>query len=429
MNQGLFLSLQERGLVQDFVPGLDALLEREKVAVYAGFDPTADSLHIGNLVPIMLLVHFQRAGHRPIALVGGATGRVGDPTGRSAERNVLTREQMEHHLACQQAQLKRFLDFDPASPAAARLVNNEEWFGPWSFLDFIADVGRHIPINYMLAKDSVKLRLENGMSFMEFCYQLIQGYDFVHLHRHYGCKVQVGGSDQWGNITTGTELIRRMDGSEAWALTAPLTKKSDGSKFGKSEGGNIWLDPQKTSPYRFYQFWLNVSDDEARRYLPVYTLLSMQEIAEAVSVHDQAPHQRHAQRLLADDVTRRVHGEQALAQARAASDLLFGKVSRDQMMSLDPDVLMQALEGVPVHQVSKSLLAEGCEWVPLLSDHSGIFGSRSEARKMIEGGGLSLNREKCSDVLARASTEDLFAGRLVLVQKGKKNFHLLVFEN
>ncbi|MGA1665918.1 MAG: tyrosine--tRNA ligase [Bacteroidia bacterium] len=429
MNQGLFLSLQERGLVQDYVPGLDALLEREKIAVYAGFDPTADSLHIGNLVPIMLLVHFQRAGHRPIALVGGATGRVGDPTGRSAERAVLSREQLEHHLACQKAQLQQFLDFDPASPSAARMVNNEDWFGNWGFLDFIGEVGRHIPINYMLAKDSVKLRLENGMSFMEFCYQLIQGYDFVHLYRHYGCKVQVGGSDQWGNITTGTELIRRMDGGEAWALTAPLTKKSDGSKFGKSEGGNVWLDPQKTSPYRFYQFWLNVSDEEASRYLPVYTLLPMNEIAEAIQTHHQAPHLRFAQRLLAEEVTRMVHGERALAQARSASELLFGRVSREQMMDLDPEVFMQALEGVPVHRVPRNLLVEGCEWVPLLSDHSGIFSSRSEVRKMIEGGGLSLNREKCNDVQARVSTQDTFAHRLVLVQKGKKNFHLLVFED
>ncbi|MFM8787895.1 MAG: tyrosine--tRNA ligase, partial [Bacteroidota bacterium] len=315
MNKGLFLSLQERGLVQDFVPGLDELLNRQKVSVYAGFDPTADSLHIGNLVPIMLLVHFQQAGHRPIALVGGATGRVGDPTGRSAERSVMPLEQIEHHIACQKAQLRQFLDFDSGKPSAALMVNNNDWFGSWGFLDFIADVGKHVPINYMLAKDSVKLRLENGMSFMEFCYQLVQGYDFVHLYKHHDCLVQVGGSDQWGNITTGTELIRRMTGGESWALTAPLTKKADGSKFGKSEGGNVWLDPLKTSPYHFYQFWLNISDEDALRYLPVYTLLPMEEIAAIALEHAQAPHKRLAQRRLAEDVTGRVHGAVALGQA------------------------------------------------------------------------------------------------------------------
>jgi len=429
MNKGLFLSLQERGLVQDFVPGLDELLNRQKVSVYAGFDPTADSLHIGNLVPIMLLVHFQQAGHRPIALVGGATGRVGDPTGRSAERSVMPLEQIEHHIACQKAQLRQFLDFDSGKPSAALMVNNNDWFGSWGFLDFIADVGKHVPINYMLAKDSVKLRLENGMSFMEFCYQLVQGYDFVHLYKHHDCLVQVGGSDQWGNITTGTELIRRMTGGEAWALTAPLTKKADGSKFGKSEGGNVWLDPLKTSPYHFYQFWLNISDEDALRYLPVYTLLPMEEIAAIALEHAQAPHKRLAQRRLAEDVTGRVHGILALGQAQAASDLLFGKVSREQMMAIEENVLMQALDGVPVHTVSRSLLSEACDWVQILSDHSGIFSSRSEARTMITGGGVSLNKEKCEDVHAQASEKDLFAGRLVLVQKGKKNYHLLIFAN
>jgi tyrosyl-tRNA synthetase len=429
MSTGLFLSLQERGLVQDYVPGLDELLNRRKVSVYAGFDPTADSLHIGNLVPIMLLVHFQQNGHRPIVLVGGATGRVGDPTGRSAERSVMSLEQIEHHTACQKAQIKRFLDFDSGGPSSALMVNNHDWFGSWDFLDFIAEVGRHLPINYMLAKDSVKLRLENGMSFMEFCYQLIQGYDFVHLYKTYQCLVQVGGSDQWGNITTGTELIRRMTGGDAWALTAPLTKKSDGSKFGKSEGGNVWLDPSKTSPYHFYQFWLNISDEDALRYLPVYTLLPMEEIAGIAREHAQAPHRRLAQRRLAEDVTARVHGTAALSQVQSASDLLFGKVSREQMLALDESVLLQALDGVPVHTVSRSLLSEACDWALILSDHSGIFASRSEARTMMTGGGVSLNKEKCEDSNAKASERDLFANRLVLVQKGKKNYHLLVFSD
>jgi tyrosyl-tRNA synthetase len=427
MANGFLSTLQERGLVQDFVPGLEELMAGEQITAYVGFDPTADSLHIGNLVPIMLMVHLQRAGHRPIALVGGATGRVGDPTGRSTERTMLTGDQIRHHLECQKAQLRRFLDFDSGLAHAAVMVNNDEWFSEMGFLDFISEVGVHLPVNYMLAKDSVKLRLEHGMSFMEFCYQLIQGYDFVHLYRQYGCKLQMGGSDQWGNMTTGTELIRRMLGGEAWALTAPLTKKSDGTKFGKSEGSNVWLDPAKTSPYTFYQFWLNVSDEEALRYLPVYTLLEMPDIAEIVRRHEEAPHLRLAQKALAEEVTERVHGLAALDQARAASELLFGKVSREQMMGLPPEVLLQALEGVPIHRVSRQWINEGCEWVHLLSDHSGIFPSRSEARKLIEGGGLSLNREKCSDVSAVARNEDLFAGSMVLVQKGKKNYHLLVF--
>jgi tyrosyl-tRNA synthetase len=420
--------LKWRGLLHDIMPGTAELLDKEQVTGYVGFDPTADSLHIGNLVPIMLLVHLQRAGHKPLALVGGATGLVGDPTGRSTERNMLNVEEINHNLNCQRKQLEKFLDFDDHLPNKAEIVNNYDWFKEFDFLGFIRDVGKHIPINYMLAKDSVKNRLENGMSFTEFCYQLIQGYDFVHLYQQMGCKLQMGGSDQWGNITTGTEMIRRMHGGEAFALTAPLVKKSDGSKFGKSEGGNVWLDPEKTSPYQFYQFWLNVSDEDAARYIGVYTLLDFETIEKLKAEHAEAPHLRLLQKTLAEEVTVRVHSQADFEQAVQASEILFGRATTEALQALPEKLLLQIFEGVPMHKVSKQLFAEGVELVTLLAESTDVFPSRGEARKMIQAGGFSLNKEKITDEKTLITSNHLLNQKYLLLQKGKKQYFLIVAE-
>jgi tyrosyl-tRNA synthetase len=420
--------LKWRGLLHDIMPGTAELLDKEQVTGYVGFDPTADSLHIGNLVPIMLLVHLQRAGHKPLALVGGATGLVGDPTGRSTERNLLGVNEINHNLDCQRKQLEKFLDFSDACSNKAEIVNNYDWFKDFDFLGFIRDVGKHIPINYMLAKDSVKNRLENGMSFTEFCYQLIQGYDFVHLYRTMGCKLQMGGSDQWGNITTGTEMIRRMHGGEAFALTAPLVKKSDGTKFGKSEGGNVWLDPEKTSPYQFYQFWLNVSDEDAARYIGVYTLLDFDTIEKLKAEHAEAPHLRLLQRALAEDVTVRVHSQADFEQAVQASEILFGRATTEALQALPEKLLLQIFEGVPMHMVSKGLFAVGVELVNLVTEHTSVFPSKGEARKMIQAGGVSLNKEKITDEKVLLTTSYLLNQKYLLLQKGKKQYFLIVAE-
>jgi tyrosyl-tRNA synthetase len=420
--------LKWRGLLHDIMPGTAELLDKEQVTGYVGFDPTADSLHIGNLVPIMLLVHLQRAGHKPLALVGGATGLVGDPTGRSTERNMLGVNEINHNLDCQRKQLEKFLDFSDACSNKAEIVNNYDWFKDFDFLGFIRDVGKHIPINYMLAKDSVKNRLENGMSFTEFCYQLIQGYDFVHLYKTMGCKLQMGGSDQWGNITTGTEMIRRMHGGEAFALTAPLVKKSDGTKFGKSEGGNVWLDPEKTSPYQFYQFWLNVSDEDAARYIGVYTLLDFDTIEKLKAEHAEAPHLRLLQRALAEDVTVRVHSQADFEQAVQASEILFGRATTEALQALPEKLLLQIFEGVPMHMVSKGLFAVGVELVNLVTEHSSVFPSKGEARKMIQAGGVSLNKEKITDEKVLLTTSYLLNQKYLLLQKGKKQYFLIVAE-
>lgn len=419
--------LRWRGLLQDIMPGTEELLNKETVAGYVGFDPTADSLHIGNMVPVMLLVHLQRAGHRPIALVGGATGMVGDPSGKSAERNLLDLDTLNHNLNCQRKQLEQFLDFK-AEKNPAEIVNNYDWFKEFSFLGFIRDVGKHISVNYMMAKDSVKNRLENGMSFTEFSYQLIQGYDFFHLYKSKGVKLQMGGSDQWGNITTGTELIRRMDGGEAFALTAPLVKKADGTKFGKSESGNVWLDPKKTSPYKFYQFWLNTTDIDAENYIKVFTLLPQNEIEATIAEHKQAPHLRVLQKALAKDITLRVHGEAGYNDAVRTTELLFSKDLVDKLSTLSSDIILDMVDDNLKFNVSKTELQAGIPVTELLADKTGIFPSRGEARKMIQGGGVSINMQKVTDPNAVIDAAGLLQNSYLLVQKGKSNKNLLIAE-
>jgi len=417
--------LRWRGLLHDLTPGVEELLMREQVSGYIGFDPTADSLHIGNLVPIMLLVHLQRAGHCPIALVGGATGMVGDPSGKSDERKLLQEETISYNLNCQRRQLERFLDFGSANAAA--VVNNYDWFKEFSFLSFIREVGKHITISYMMGKDSVRNRLENtGMSFTEFSYQLVQGYDFYHLYRHHGCKLQMGGSDQWGNITTGTELIRRMAGGEAYAITAPLITKSDGSKFGKSEGGNVWLDPTRTSPYKFYQFWLNQSDEDASRYIRIYTLLDLERIEALEAEHQAGPHLRILQKELAAQVTTMLHGQEELEQALKATDILFGNSSREALSTIEPNLLLQVMEGVPMFEVPKAKLEAGINILELTAVDAQVFPSKGEARKMIQAGGFSINKEKLSDEQASIDSSYLLHGKFLLAQRGKKNYYLIV---
>lgn len=417
--------LQWRGLLHDIMPGTEELLNKEKISGYIGFDPTADSLHIGNMVPVMLLMHLQRAGHRPIALIGGATGMVGDPSGKTAERNLLDLDTLQHNLACQEKQLRKFLDFE-TKENPARIVNNYDWFQKFGFLEFIRDVGKHISVNYMMAKDSVKNRLEQGMSFTEFSYQLIQGYDFVHLYRSLGVRLQMGGSDQWGNITTGTELIRRMEGGEAFAMTAPLVKKADGSKFGKSEGGNVWLDSAKTSPYKFYQFWLNVSDEDAGRYIRIFTLLDQTTIQKLEAEHAEAPHLRILQKALAADITERVHSAADLEQALEASQILFGQGTTETLMRMQEETFLSVFEGIPQHNIDKSQLEAGMDAVTLLSEASGVFPSRGEARKMIQGGGVSMNKAKILDENQLFTTKDLLNGKYLLAQKGKKQYFLII---
>ena len=421
----LIKELQWRGMIHDIMPGTEEQLDKEQTTGYVGFDPTADSLHIGNLVPVMLLVHLQKAGHKPIALVGGATGMVGDPSGKSSERPMLSEELLNHNLESQKKQLRKFLDFD-CGENSAQIVNNYDWFKNFSFLDFIREVGKHITVNYMMAKDSVKNRLESGMSFTEFTYQLVQGYDFLHLNQNYDCKLQMGGSDQWGNIVTGTELIRRKIQGEAFAMTAPLIRKADGSKFGKSEGGNVWLDPKKTSPYKFYQFWLNTSDEDASNFIRVFTLLPKEKIEALEAEHNKAPHLRILQKALAEDITVRVHSEEDLKTAIKASDILFGKSTTEDLESLNEDTLLSVFEGVPQVQISKTELDQAENSIDLLSvvTQEVIFKSKGEARRMLQNGGVSINKVKIEDMNAKPAIR-LLQDKYFLVQKGRKNYYLI----
>ncbi|HOW25082.1 MAG TPA: tyrosine--tRNA ligase [Bacteroidales bacterium] len=421
--------LRWRGMIHDLMPGTEEQLSREMTAAYIGFDPTADSLHIGNLLPIMLLVHLQRYGHKPIVLVGGATGMVGDPSGKTEERKLLSIEQIQYNLNGQKKQLMKFLNFETGNNRA-EIVNNFDWFRDYSFLDFIRDVGKHITVNYMMSKESVKKRLETGMSFTEFSYQLVQGYDFYWLYRNMNCKLQMGGSDQWGNIVTGTELIRRMyfdlEGSEAsaYALTCPLVTKADGSKFGKSEGGNIWLDPAKTSPYLFYQYWLNLSDEDAAHFIRLFTLFSQEEIGQLTLEHQNAPHLRILQKALAKDVTLRVHSEQDYNMVVEASSILFGQGTTAMLHNLPEDMLLAVFEGVPQSEVNRQIIAEGIGIVDFLTEHTGIFPSKGEARRTLKENAVSVNKEKVSEEFT-VDGKCLLNDRYILVQKGKKNYYLV----
>ena len=409
--------LRWRNMIQDVMPGTEDLLNSKIVKGYIGFDPTADSLGVGNMVQIMTLLHFQRAGHKPIALVGGATGMVGDPSGKSAERNLLNEDVLNHNLACQKAQLQKFLDFD-CGENSAEIVNNYDWFKQFSFLDFIRDVGKHITVNYMMSKDSVKNRLENGMSFTEFSYQLVQGYDFYYLNKNQNVQLQMGGSDQWGNIVTGTELIRRIDGGEAFALTTPLIKKSDGTKFGKSEGGNIWLDPKRTSPYAFYQFWLRSSDDDVQNYIRIFSLRTREEI-ESIEKH-------LLQKELAKEVTIRVHGEEAYNNAVRASEILFGKGTTEELETIDEETLLSAMDGVPQALLSLNDIKNGIPIVDFLSEKIKLLPSKTEVKKMLQGNGISINKNKVSDLEYTISEKDLIKGKYILAQKGKKDYCLVL---
>ena len=418
--------LKWRGMIHDIMPGTEEALLKQVSAGYIGFDPTADSLHVGHLVQIMTLVHFQRAGHKPYALVGGATGMVGDPSGKSQERNLLDAETLQHNVACVKKQLEAFLDFNSGSNAA-EMVNNYDWFEKMSFLDFIRDVGKHISVNYMMAKDSVKKRLETGMSFTEFSYQLVQGYDFYYLNQHHNCILQLGGSDQWGNIVTGTELIRRKAGGEAYAVTTPLIKKADGTKFGKTESGSVWLDPEKTSPYAFYQFWLNASDTDSANYIRIFTLKSKDEIEALEAQHAEAPHLRVLQKAIAEDITTRVHGAAALQTAIAASNILFGKSTADDLRSLSEKDFFAVFEGVPQASVSISDFQNGLSIVEALAAKTGFLSSNGEARRELKANAVSVNKEKVAEDYI-LSTQDLINDRYVLLGKGKKNNYILRVE-
>jgi len=418
--------LKWRGMIHDIMPGTEEALLKKVSAGYIGFDPTADSLHVGHLVQIMTLVHFQRAGHKPYALVGGATGMVGDPSGKSQERNLLDAETLQHNVSCVKKQLEAFLDFNSGSNAA-EMVNNYDWFEKMSFLDFIRDVGKHISVNYMMAKDSVKKRLETGMSFTEFSYQLVQGYDFYYLNQHHNCILQLGGSDQWGNIVTGTELIRRKAGGEAYAVTTPLIKKADGTKFGKTESGSVWLDPEKTSPYAFYQFWLNASDTDAANYVRIFTLKSKEEIEALEAQHAEAPHLRVLQKAIAEDITTRVHGAAALQTAIAASNILFGKSTADDLRSLSEKDFFAVFEGVPQASVSISDFQNGLSIVEALAAKTGFLSSNGEARRELKANAISVNKEKVAEDYI-LSTQDLINDRYVLLGKGKKNNYILRVE-
>ena len=412
-----------RGMIHDIMPGTEEQLQKEMTSAYIGFDPTADSLHIGSLVQIMTLVHLQKAGHKPFALVGGATGMVGDPSGKSKERNLLSADILETNLKSVKKQLSRFLDFD-CGDNAAEIVNNYDWFKEINFLDFIRDVGKHIGINYMMAKDSVKSRLESGMSFTEFTYQLVQGYDFYHLYIKNNCKLQLGGSDQWGNIVTGTELIRRKARGDAFAMTTPLIKKADGTKFGKSEGGNVWLDAERTSPYKFYQYWLNSSDEDAKSYIKIFTLFSQEEVNQMISEHNQAPHLRLLQKALGKDVTVRVHSQSAYERAISASEILFGKDTADQLKTLKEQDLLDVFQGVPQFDISKSDLQKGSQIIELLVQKTQVFLSKGEARRMIKSNAVSVNKIKVTEDKV-VNLEDLLNDSYLLIQKGKKNYVLI----
>ena len=417
--------LRWRGMIHDIMPGTEEALQEKSSSGYIGFDPTSDSLHIGSLVQIMTLVHFQRAGHKPIALIGGATGMVGDPSGKSQERNLLDKATIEKNIKGVQSQLEKFLDFNGEN--AAEVVNNADWFDSMNFLSFIRDVGKHISVNYMMAKDSVKSRLESGMSFTEFTYQLVQGYDFFHLHHQKNCIVQLGGSDQWGNIVTGTELIRRKSGKSAFAVTTPLIKKADGSKFGKTESGNIWLDPDKTSPYAFYQYWLNVSDEDASNFIKIFTLFSEAEISSFQSTHDEAPHQRFLQKKIAEDITKRVHGQQALDQAINASKILFGKSTKDDLMRLSDQDFLAVFNGVPQASIQKEDIENGISIIDALVSKSGFLKSNGEARRELKANSISVNKEKVNDQF-ELKNKDLINQKYVLLGKGKKTNFILCLE-
>ena len=414
--------LKWRGMLHNMTPGLEELLAQGNATGYVGFDPTADSLHIGNLVPVMMLVHWQRCGHNPIALVGGATGMVGDPSGKTAERQLLDVERIQHNLACQKTQLEQFLDFDGAH--AARVVNNAAWFKDFHFLDFIRDIGKHITINYMTSKDSVKKRLETGMSFTEFSYQLVQGYDFYHLWKNENCMVQFGGSDQWGNITTGTELIRRMGSGQAFAVTAPLITKADGSKFGKSEGGNVWIDKSKTSAYKFYQYWINAADEDVSKYIRIFTLKSQEEIESLEAEHAEDPGRRILQKALAEDITKRIHSEADLETAIAASALLFGKASKEAIEALPEAEFLSVFEGVPQASLGVDQVQSGLPIIDFLSEHTGFLASKGEARRALKENSISINKVKV-DENTTVTSEDLISGKHILVQRGKKNYFLV----
>ena len=422
--------LRWRGMLHTMMPGTEELLAKEQVTAYLGIDPTADSLHIGHLCGVMMLRHLQRCGHKPLALVGGATGMIGDPSGKSAERNLLDEETLRHNQECIKKQLAKFLDFDSNEPNKAELVNNYDWMKNFTFLDFAREVGKRITVNYMMAKDSVQKRLNgearDGLSFTEFTYQLIQGYDFLYLNTHKNCKLQMGGSDQWGNMTTGTELIRRTTGAEAYALTCPLITKADGGKFGKTESGNVWLDPRYTSPYKFYQFWLNVSDDDAARYIKIFTSLSREEIEALIAEHAEAPHLRVLQKRLAKEVTIMVHSEEDYNAAVEASGILFGNATSEALHKLDEATLLAVFEGVPQFEVSRDLLAGGVKAVDLLAEHTGVFASKGEMRKLVQGGGVSLNKEKLAAFDQVITTSDLVADKYLVVQRGKKNYYLVI---
>ena len=415
--------LQWRGMIHDIMPGTEDQLSKELTSGYVGFDPTADSLHIGNLVSIMMLKHLQSSGHKPIALVGGATGMVGDPSGKSEERKFLSEELLNHNLDCVKTQLESFLDFD-CGDNAAEIVNNYDWFKEFSLLDFLRDAGKHLTINYMMSKDSVKTRLETGISFTEFSYQLIQGYDFYHLNKEKNCKLQMGGSDQWGNITTGTEFIRRLGGGSAFALTCPLITKADGSKFGKSEGGNIWLDAKKTSPYKFYQFWMTQSDEDALKSIKIFTMKTQSEIDEIAKIHSEAPHQRALQNALADDITIRVHSEEALINAKAASQILFGKSTEESLRNLSQDDFLSVFEGVPQSDVKRDIIDKGIGIIDFMSDHAPVFTSKGEARRALKANSVSINKTKVNDQ-KMVGNDDIINGKYLLAQNGKKNYHLV----
>ena len=416
--------LRWRGMIHDVTPGTAEQLEKEMTTAYVGIDPTADSLHIGHLVSIMMLKHLQLAGHKPLALVGGATGMIGDPSGKSEERNLLSEDLLRHNQECIKVQLLKFLDFDESKPNHAEIVNNYDWMKEFSFLRFLREVGKHLTVNYMMAKDSVQKRLETGLSFTEFTYQLVQGYDFLFLYENKNCKIQMGGSDQWGNILTGTELIRRKAGGEAFAVTCPLITKSDGGKFGKTEKGNIWLDPEKTSPYAFYQFWLNCSDEDSKKYIRIFTLFSQKEIEALETEHELAPHLRALQKALAKDLTLRVHGQSEYDQAVEASEILFGKGTTATLRQLDEKTLLGVFEGVPQSEISRTELEAGIGMVDFLSEKTGIFPTKGEARRMLKDGGVQVNKEKAVEEMTITSAH-LLNNSYILAQKGKKNYYLI----
>jgi len=422
--------LKWRGMLHDVMPGTKEQLAKEMTAAYIGFDPTSDSLHVGSFAQIMLLKRFQMAGHKPIALVGGATGMIGDPSGKSQERNLLNEENLNKNLDGIKAQLSKFLDFDSGEPNAAVMVNNYDWMKQYSFLEFIRDVGKHITVNYMMAKDSVKKRLGSeskvGMSFTEFTYQLVQGFDFLWLYENMNCKLQMGGSDQWGNITTGTELIRRKVGGEAFALTIPLITKADGGKFGKTEHGNVWLDPEKTTPYQFYQFWLNTSDEDAEKYIKVFTLLPREEVADLIGKHKEVPHERLLQKKLAEEITTMVHSKEEYEMAVEASQILFGKGTTEQLHRLNESTFLSVFEGVPQFVISKSELGNGINIFDLLTEKTQIFPSKGELRRTIQGNGLSINKEKVGNPDLIVDQNHLIGDKYILAQKGKKNYFLII---